>query len=208
MLKSPQLSLFFVLLLVAPVPSRAQTTDGAALFDKHCAACHGGAGVERAPSQDALRQRSPESILTALVSGVMTAQGAQLTEREQRAVAEYVSGRSFSGSATIEPAAGRCVSSPQLADPMQGPRWNGWGITATNTRFQPASHAGLTADRVPKLRLRWAFGFPGESSARAQPTVASGRVFVGSEAGVVYSLDARTRVSTGRSRPERACVPR
>src|SRR5439155_24703665 len=30
------------------------------------------------------------------------------------------------------------------------------------------------------------------SSARAQPTLAAGRLFVGSESGVVYSLDART----------------
>src|SRR5258705_10288239 len=50
----------------------------------------------------------------------------------------------------------------------------------------------MTADQVGKLSLKWAFGFPDASSAWAQPTIASGRVFVGSQNGTVYSLDAKT----------------
>ena len=79
-----------------------------------------------------------------------------------------------------------------LADPSASPHWNGWGVGITNTRFQPADQAGLTAAQVPKLTLKWAFGFPDTISAYAQPTVASGRVFVGSQNGTVYSLDAKT----------------
>jgi polyvinyl alcohol dehydrogenase (cytochrome) len=79
-----------------------------------------------------------------------------------------------------------------MSDPAQRPRWNGWGVSPTNARFQPADQAGLTAEQVPRLRLKWAFGFPGASSARAQPAVADGRVFVGSENGVVYALDAKS----------------
>jgi len=62
----------------------------------------------------------------------------------------------------------------------------------TNARFQPAGAAGLTADQVPHLTLKWAFGFPDATSAWAQPTVAGGRVFVGSQNGTVYALDAKT----------------
>src|SRR5213079_2628960 len=36
------------------------------------------------------------------------------------------------------------------------------------------------------------FGFPSGVSANAQPTVVSGRVFVGSDNGYVYSMDAKT----------------
>ncbi len=61
-----------------------------------------------------------------------------------------------------------------------------------NTRFQPAAQAGLTPDQVRHLTLKWAFGFPGATSARALPTVVGGRVFVGSQTGVVYALDAST----------------
>jgi polyvinyl alcohol dehydrogenase (cytochrome) len=60
-----------------------------------------------------------------------------------------------------------------------------------NTRFQPASQAGLTAEQVPHLVLKWAFGFPDATSAWSQPTVYAGRLFVGSHNGTVYSLDAK-----------------
>jgi polyvinyl alcohol dehydrogenase (cytochrome) len=43
---------------------------------------------------------------------------------------------------------------------------------------------------VPHLRLKWAFGFPDTTSAWAQPAIAGGRLFVGSQNGTVYSLDA------------------
>ena len=43
-----------------------------------------------------------------------------------------------------------------------------------------------------RLRLKWAFGFPGELSSDSQPTVAGGRVFVGTQSGTVYSLSAAT----------------
>ncbi|PYR33068.1 MAG: hypothetical protein DMF90_22240 [Acidobacteria bacterium] len=52
--------------------------------------------------------------------------------------------------------------------------------------------AGLRADEVPPLAVKWAFGFPGVGQMYAQPTVVGGRVFVGSAARKVYSLDART----------------
>ncbi len=68
--------------------------------------------------------------------------------------------------------------------------WNGWGNGIANHRFQSAAAAGLTADSVPRLKLKWAFGFPGGTSAFGQPAVVAGRVFVGSDIGYVYSLDA------------------
>jgi polyvinyl alcohol dehydrogenase (cytochrome) len=55
---------------------------------------------------------------------------------------------------------------------------------------QPADQAGLTAAQVPQLHLKWAFGFPDATSAWAQPTVVGGRLYVGSQNGTVYSLDA------------------
>src|SRR5205807_1542396 len=73
-----------------------------------------------------------------------------------------------------------------------GPAWNGWGVTPANTRFQPAQAAGISAAEVPRLKLKWALGFPDAVIAWAQPTVAGGRVFVGSQNGTVFSLDAKT----------------
>ena len=45
---------------------------------------------------------------------------------------------------------------------------------------------------MPRLAVRWAFGLPGDNRAYGAPTIAGGRVYFGSQAGKVYSLDART----------------
>ncbi len=50
----------------------------------------------------------------------------------------------------------------------------------------------MAAEDVPRLSLKWAFGFPDATSAWSQPTVAGGRLFVGSQNGTVYALDARS----------------
>jgi polyvinyl alcohol dehydrogenase (cytochrome) len=75
---------------------------------------------------------------------------------------------------------------------LDGPRWNGWGADLGNSRFQPTAMAGLTRDQVPSLRLKWAFGFSGRSSAVAQPTIVGGLLFVGGGDREVYALDAKT----------------
>src|SRR5438128_533979 len=70
--------------------------------------------------------------------------------------------------------------------------WNGWGVTITNTRFQASSAAGLSAADVPRLRLKWAFGFPGATTGGTQPVVVGGRLYVGNAEGDVFALDAKT----------------
>jgi polyvinyl alcohol dehydrogenase (cytochrome) len=119
----------------------------------------------------------------------MKYQGLALNGEERRAIAEYLTGRKLSGalSATI---VGNCGRRPPLGDPTANPLWNGWGPTIENTHFQPAAQAGLSAEQVPRLHLKWTFGFPDTTSAWAQPTIAGGRLYVGSQNGTVYSLDA------------------
>jgi polyvinyl alcohol dehydrogenase (cytochrome) len=68
-------------------------------------------------------------------------------------------------------------------------QWNGWGRDVENTRYQP--EPAIRATDVPKLALKWAFGFQG-SAVAGQPTVVDGRLFVVSSAGRVYSLDSKT----------------
>jgi polyvinyl alcohol dehydrogenase (cytochrome) len=70
--------------------------------------------------------------------------------------------------------------------------WNGWSPSRDNARFVPGPLAGLTAEQVPKLKLKWAFGFEGDVSAFSQPTVIGNQIFVGSASGVVHALRADT----------------
>lgn len=190
-LRVPGFWLVWFCIGAAVTPLLAQ--DGAALFKTYCAACHEAGDQSRAPSREVLKQLSPEQIITALEKGAMSAQGAERSRAERRTLAEYLSGKPFGEMANPIPKSAFCKSSEQpLAKSASGPSWNGWGVTSANTRFQPAAAAGLSADDVPRLQLKWAFGFPGATSASAQPIVFAGRVYVGSWEGDVYSLDART----------------
>ena len=65
-------------------------------------------------------------------------------------------------------------------------------MTSPMPASNPRKAAGLTADQVPNLKLKWAFGFPGAEEVYGQPTVAGGRVFLGVDTGAVYSIDAET----------------
>lgn len=169
----------------------AQVPDGEALFEAHCAACHLADVVPRALAIDNMRALPPAAIVGALTDGAMQPQGAELSAAQRRAVAEFITGRR--AAPEDRPAAGACAAPPSEWPGMDGgPAWNGWGVDVTNRRFQPAAQAGLAAGDVPRLRLRWAFGYPDSASAQSQPTVVGGRLFVASERGVVYALDART----------------
>ena len=121
----------------------------------------------------------------------MRPQGGRLTGAERRAVAEYITGRVLGGDATGA-TVGRCSATPAFTIAPNAPAWTGWSPSTANTRFQTAEQAGLTASSVPKLQLKWAFGFPDATSAWSQPTVAGGRLFVGSQNGTVYALDAKS----------------
>lgn len=166
--------------------STPSTSEGEALFKEQCASCHNGDAETRAPAPDTLRELPAAAILNALSNGAMRVQGSRLSGPQRHWIAEYLSGGRISGDATGA-SMGRCESNPPFAPSSSG--WNGWGAGERNTRFQPADAAGLSVGDIPKLELEWAFGFPEATSAWATPSVAGGRVFVGSQNGTVYSLD-------------------
>jgi polyvinyl alcohol dehydrogenase (cytochrome) len=73
-----------------------------------------------------------------------------------------------------------------------GPQWNGWSPSAANSRFQDAAAAGLSAESVKKLKLKWAFNLGRVRVARAQPVIVGGWLFTTAQNGAVYALDAAT----------------
>ena len=134
---------------------------------------------------------TPERIFEALTKGSMVANATGLSEGQKRQLAELLSGRPLGSSTSGHASAmkNQCEARPAF-NPATGPRWSGWGNDLMNTRSQTAEDAGLRASQVPSLQLKWAFGFPNGSSAYGQPAVAGGRLFVGSDNGFVYALDA------------------
>lgn len=167
----------------------AQPPDGSQIFQRSCASCHSGAADSRAPAPDALRARTPQAVIESLMTGAMRPQGSRLSGPERRAVAEFVTGKAIGGDVTGA-VTGRCSGPQGARTAANREQWGGWSPSTNNTRFQPADQAGLSAADVPRLTLKWAFGFPDASVAWGHPTVAAGRVFVGSQNGTVYALDA------------------
>jgi polyvinyl alcohol dehydrogenase (cytochrome) len=187
----PAYRIVFLLLLVSAIPlTCAAQRDGATLYQNQCATCHENSAQTRAPAPAILRAMLPENIVLALGTGLMKEQGASLTADEKRAVAEFLTGKKI-GAQASQPNAVMCADTKAAFAPSDKD-WNGWGQDLSNTRFQPAERAGLTAAQVPKLKLKWSFAFPNTLVANGQPTVVGGRIFVTSANRTIYSLDAKT----------------
>jgi len=140
----------------------------------------------RAPEPEALHQMAKSSILAALNSGRMKWEARGLTKAQKNAIAIYVA----APDSPVVTITGYCAR--DLDPPPNPPVWAGWGADAGNSRFQPADAAGIDRNQLKNLKLKWAFGFPGAAATFGQPTSYDGRLFVGSEDGTVYALDAAT----------------
>ena len=163
---------------------------GAALYEQNCAACHDHP-KDRIPPKATLARRTPEEVIMALTTGSMRVQAGGLNLNEQVALATYLTGRAPSDNpGSTPPEKNLCPRGARFepATSLAG-QWNGWGVDLDNSRYQPSP--GLDAKDLPKLKLKWAFGYHG-SSIYGQPTVVGGRVYVTSVTGRVYSLDAAT----------------
>jgi polyvinyl alcohol dehydrogenase (cytochrome) len=178
--------------IAAAVTVSAQTPapDGAELYKRSCAQCHD-AGVGRAPNREQFRAMLPDRVLSAMESGSMVTMANNRSVAERRAIAEFLTGKTFATALSTTPAP-RAMCTPRNAafNPGTDPTWSGWGKNTANTRYQDAP--GLAAGDVPKLKLKWAFAFPGDLQSYSQTTIVGGRIFVGSWGGKVYSLNAST----------------
>jgi polyvinyl alcohol dehydrogenase (cytochrome) len=182
---------------------------GEAAFQRVCAVCHTSLvsraspaadhpmneAALRAPPREMLRQLSAEAVLAALTTGKMQPQGSLLSDAERPAVAEYASGSRMGaakyGAANTEKP-NLCKDPSRISQFAATPAWNGWGNGPANPRFQSRAAGGLTAADLPRLKLKWAFGYTNTVALRAQPTVFGHRLFVASDAGEIYALDAKT----------------
>jgi polyvinyl alcohol dehydrogenase (cytochrome) len=164
----------------APVPQSPAAAD---LFKSYCASCHVAYNAARAPWPETLKLMMQSTILTSLESGKMRPQGAHMSHEERVAVANYLG----------QPEAQQSASSDMCSLPSRPmanhPVWNGWGVDQSNSRFQTAALAGIDKAQIPRLRLKWAFGYAGAISSGGAPTIIGDRVFVAGGDGRIHSLD-------------------
>ncbi|MFT7219727.1 MAG: polyvinyl alcohol dehydrogenase (cytochrome) [Candidatus Azotimanducaceae bacterium] len=161
---------------------------GKIIYEAHCESCHSGA-VPKAPHFSWLEMMSPGVIHRSLSDGVMKVQGEGLDAEQKLLVTEYLTRRHLAGIEDLAtPAPPMC---PNRALDIDGPTPAvNWGHD-TN-RYSPSTVAGLNAEDIPDLALKWAFAFPDAFRARSQPSIGMGAVFVGSQDGTVYAFDLET----------------
>ena len=168
----------------------AAAQDGLAVYEANCAVCHE-AGLDRAPDRTTLALMAPDRILYALERGQMVTLAMTLNTAQRRSVSEYLSGQSLAGFTRAPPESAYCRDDAAFRAGI--PDWQGWGGNGLgNSRYQTGANAGLSPADVGRLDVKWAFAFPGDTRAYSPPTIANGRLFLGSLGGGVYSLDAST----------------
>ena len=186
---NPQVAALRAKMVASKAAADPEKTPGAAVYHRVCSKCHEGQ-APKAPARAIVGMMTPEAIYRALTVGIMREQAATLSAADERAVAEYLTGTKFG--AARDAAAPRCTGAAARFDLARAPAVYGWGQEPDNDHFVPADVAQLTPAQIPRLKLKWAFVYPGAVRARSQPSFAYGALYVGSENGTVYALDART----------------
>ncbi len=175
-----------VLCLTMLAGSALAEPDGAKLFADRCSVCHDHP-QGRIPPHYVLNGLWPDQVVDALTTGPMKQQGVGLTKDDINALVFFLTHKQ-AGGVEPDPNANLCVGPAGPID-LDGPHWNGWGRNIENTRFQP--DPGFKAEDVPRLKVKWAFAYPGGETV-GQPAVVGGRLFVSSVNGRIFSLDAKT----------------
>jgi len=160
---------------------------GAAIFGDRCASCHE-TPSGRVPPLSSIKAMSAQAIYAALTKGDTKAQAEGLSTAQVVALIKYIAPTGKEVAAPLSPPT--CKASATLQFDANLPQWNGWSPDVMNRRFQGAQQAGIAASAVPRLKMKWAFNLGNVTVARSQPTIVAGRLFIGTQTGAVYALEA------------------
>jgi cytochrome c553 len=130
------------------ISAMAYAQSGEAIYKQRCASCHEG-GLDRAPSRAALSQMTAERVLTAMESGPMISMASGRSAADRRSIAEFVSGKKFSGTLVdTPPPEAMCASGPppDFSDALFGP---GGGGMLRIRGFRTPPTPGLRRIRCP-----------------------------------------------------------
>ncbi len=185
----PSLSAAMLALPVGTTQQQPPPTDPASaqIYQQRCAVCHENP-QDRVPPRFLIARRSAEDVMQTLSTGVMKQQATGLTADQIRALAIYLTGKQPGAPVQASLDANRCKGGGGPIN-LNGPQWNGWGLDFENSRYQP--NPGLKAEDVPRLKVKWAWAHPGPM-ATGQPTIIGDRLYVTTEVGQIFCLNAQT----------------
>lgn len=181
------LGLSFPLVTSSQQGAGIASAEGAELYQQRCAVCHENPG-DRIPPLFLIRRRLAEDVIQTLTTGSMKQQAAGLSTEQIKALAIHLTGKQPGPPLQLHDKANLCGGPPPLIN-LKAAQWNGWGRDHDNSRFQPKP--GIKAEDVPRLKVKWAWAHPGPM-ATGQPTIIGERLFVTTELGQIYCLNAQT----------------
>lgn len=168
--------------------ARHEPIDAAALFAEKCLLCHARPGPW--PDVAGMAKLTSEEVYRVLSAGLMRELANGLNDAERQAIAAHVGGLN-PNKPSLE--SGGLCKSPGTKRNNNSTSWTGWSVDNSNDRY--VRDVNLSKSHVSGLKLKWSFVFPDTApftSASNQPTVADGRLYIGSMNGMVYALDAET----------------
>src|ERR1700751_2129436 len=138
--------------------------SGEEVYKARCAACHDQTSP-RIPPRDALQKLSSARILRTLDFGLMMSIAYPLKRDEREAVANFLG---VAGGQLATPK-NMCPAGKRLMAGTSAGNWNGWSLADDNARYVAGDKAGLSIGQLSKLKLKWAFAFPGDIMAFGAP---------------------------------------
>ena len=162
---------------------------GKKIFYASCYACHKDTIGNVAPGYSVMSSMTPRAILASMDNGKMRQQAAKLSEKERKAVAEWLTNSELK--TTVLPK--EAYTSFSIHE-NQGPvfDYSGWGGNIAGTGFRSAEQAGISLSNITSLQLKWAFAFPDATIVRSKPAVVGDWLIVGSQFGDLFAINRKT----------------
>jgi len=162
---------------------------GKKIFYTSCNACHKDTIGNVAPGYAVMSSMTPRAILASMDNGKMRQQAAKLSDKERKAVAEWITNRELK--TTVLPT--EAYTSFFIHDNAKPAfDYSGWGGDIGGTGFRSAEQAGITLSNITSLQLKWTFAFPDATIVRSKPAVVGDWLIVGSQFGELFAINRKT----------------
>ncbi len=167
---------------------RSAEHPGAAVYARHCAACHDEPDTSRAPTLEAIQQLNAEALRLSLTQGVMQQQATDLSRRELAQVIDYLALKE--AESDVWYADMMCSGSKLAVDLEQPVILPRVGVDYQSTRRMSSEQAGLSSADLADLELAWAIGLPDTNALNASPVIVGTTMFYNAgQTGRVLALD-------------------
>lgn len=177
------------MIVARPVVKDTTKEDGMKIYYTNCQTCHKDSVTNIAPGLAVMRGMSTRSIVAALNTGKMRAQGAPLSESQRIAVAQWITNTPLK-----ETSFPKDAFTPFSIVSKAGSAFDhsGWGNSKEGTGFRSTQQSGITKENVKSLKLKWAFAFPEANIVRSKPAVVDKWLIVGGQYGDLIAIDRKT----------------